>query len=400
VRFGLHEDAVRAVVEAEGPPGWRVTLADGRVEIDSAAAVAAPRSGRGRGLFRAWRAEPGAAGARVVIELAGPARVVRAFVLPGRAGSGERLVVDLAPAAATAAEVIVFGDPPASAGPSPPVPAPAAGDGGADAPLRLAALPAPRPRAGEAPAARSAFRVPPAPRPNPLRAAPLVVVDPGHGGQDPGAVGVNGLFEKTVTLQVGLLLRDMLRARGYRVAMTREADVSVRLRDRPAVARAMRADLFVSLHADSIDRAGVRGMSVYTLSDGASDREAEMLAQRENRADAVAGLDLGGASDDVARTLVVLSQRHTLNESRRFAAGLVAALGERFPLIPRPHRSAGFAVLTAPDVPAVLVEMGYLSSPEDARLLAAGTHQRRVAETLARAVDAHFGRGGAVASRP
>jgi N-acetylmuramoyl-L-alanine amidase len=219
----------------------------------------------------------------------------------------------------------------------------------------------------------------------------MVVIDPGHGGADPGAISINGVYEKAITLQVARALREQLLATGrYRVALTRDGDDFVRLRDRVAQAREQGADLFISLHADSLGQANVSGMSVYTLSDKASDREAEMLAARENRADALGGLDLKAETDEVVSILIDLAQRDTLNQSRRVANLLVEEMGKQVRLLPRPHRSAGFAVLTAPDVPSVLIELGYLSNPKDAKMLTQTEHQVRLARSIARGIDGYF----------
>jgi N-acetylmuramoyl-L-alanine amidase len=169
------------------------------------------------------------------------------------------------------------------------------------------------------------------------------------------------------------------------------------LRERVARAQAARADLFLSLHADSHPDSGVRGASVYTLSEDASDREAAALAARENRADAVvSGMRLADQSDVVARTLVAMSQRGTVNDSRRLAEAIVLTFGRNgVRLLPRTHRQAGFAVLTSPDIPAALVELGYLSNPQDEKLLTVHQHQLALARALRASVDAHFAAGNA-----
>ncbi len=234
----------------------------------------------------------------------------------------------------------------------------------------------------------------PAAPPVPPRAPekPLIVIDPGHGGEDPGAIGVGGIYEKDITLAVARELRRQLEATGrYRVLLTREKDVFIRLRERVGIARDVGADLFLSLHADSITSGSVRGLSVYTLSDKASDREAEMLAAKENRADAIVGVNLAGESDLVASILIDLAQRDTMNHSKRFAKTVLEHVRRDVTVLPsKPHRQAGFAVLTAPDVPSVLVEMGYLSSPKDASQLNSPKHRQRLARGVTRAVDSYF----------
>lgn len=241
--------------------------------------------------------------------------------------------------------------------------------------------------------AAPAERAQPGPKPAPPTRAPrrTVVVDPGHGGQDPGAIGVSGNREKAIVLAVALELEALLAASGrYRVVLTRRSDQFVALRDRVLRARSARADVFLSLHADHHPQAATRGATVYTVSDEASDRESAALATRENKSDLVAGMDLSRHRGDAAAALLAMTQRGTNNESHRLAETIVGALERRgVALLPRSHRQAGFAVLTAPDVPAALVELGYLSNPLDERLLVQRAHQRRLAQALAEAVDIH-----------
>jgi N-acetylmuramoyl-L-alanine amidase len=226
----------------------------------------------------------------------------------------------------------------------------------------------------------------------------LIVLDPGHGGADPGALGVNGTQEKAVVISVARELQKQLAATGhYRIALTRPGDQYVALRDRVARAQAIKADLFLSIHADWHPDSGVRGASVYTLSERASDREAAALAARENREDAViSGMKLADKSDVVAKALVAMTQRGTVNDSRRLAESIVDTFDRNgVRLLPRTHRQAGFAVLTAPDIPAALVELGYLSNRHDEKLLTVRQHQIALARALRASVDAHFGRAAA-----
>jgi len=240
--------------------------------------------------------------------------------------------------------------------------------------------------------ARTAPTVPkakPAPAPRPK----LIALDPGHGGADPGTTGASGMHEKTVVYAVATELERQLSAgRRYRVALTRRGDLFVPLRERVSRARAAKADLFISLHADAHPDSGVRGATVYTLSEGASDREAAALAAKENKADLVAGIDLRRQPDDVASVLIEMTQRGTVNQSRAFAGIMVDALRHHgVATLPRSHRHAGFAVLTAPDVPAILLELGYLSNRADERLLLNKAHQQRLARAIAAAADRYFG---------
>ena len=176
----------------------------------------------------------------------------------------------------------------------------------------------------------------------------------------------------------------------YKVFLTRDRDVFVRLRDRIAFARSKNAELFVSLHADAIKSKKVRGMSVYTLSEKASDKEAAALAEKENKSDLIAGIDLSANSKEVTDILIDLAQRESMNESSRFASVLVGKLSGVGPLLPNSHRFAGFAVLKAPDVPSVLVELGFLSNQRDASALLSGAHRTKVADALYRAGDDYF----------
>lgn len=220
---------------------------------------------------------------------------------------------------------------------------------------------------------------------------PLIAVDPGHGGTDPGATSVGGVFEKQLTLKIGQALRDELQATGrFRVVMTREDDRFVPLRERVAKARAKGAAVFVSLHADVLSDPDIAGLSVYTLSETASDKEAEALAVKENKADVITGVDLSAQPAEVTRTLIDLAQRETNGLSVSLARSLVRELGAETKLLPQTHRSAGFAVLTAPDIPSVLIELGYLSNRDDEAGLRAPDHQKQLARGIRRALEAYF----------
>ena len=220
---------------------------------------------------------------------------------------------------------------------------------------------------------------------------PVIVIDPGHGGVDPGATGVSGIYEKHITLAMARELKAALEKGGrYRVHLTRDRDVFIRLRDRVAIARQYGADLMVSLHADAVQNPQIRGLSVYTLSQNASDSEAQALAEKENKADLIAGVDLSHESPDVAGILIELTQRETMNRSAGFATELVDEVGQEMDLLGNTHRFAGFAVLKAPDVPAVLVEMGYLSNEFEEKQLRQPQYRARLAKALAKAVERYF----------
>lgn len=235
--------------------------------------------------------------------------------------------------------------------------------------------------------------VPPAKPKQPARPKkPVIVIDPGHGGIDPGALSRSGTKEKNVVLAFARTLRDDLKATGrYEVRMTRDDDRFISLRGRVEVAQKHHADLFISVHADSLKRGRARGSTVYTLSDKASDQEAAEIAAAENKADLVAGIPIEAESEDLTEILVDLVQRETRNHSKFFAATMVSNLKTATRLNTKPHRYAGFRVLRAPDVPSVLVELGYLSSQEDERLLVSSSWRQRVSKAMVAAVDQFFG---------
>lgn len=221
----------------------------------------------------------------------------------------------------------------------------------------------------------------------------VVALDPGHGGHDPGAMTPSGLMEKSITLATARELRRELEAiGGYRVILTRNRDTFIALRDRIAIARQAGADVMVSIHANKLDNPSIRGLSVYTLSENASDAEAAALAESENKADVISHLDLRGATPEVTNILIDLAQRETMNSSSRLASLVVDRVGRDGPLLVRPHRFAGFAVLKAPDVPSILVELGFISNKEDATSLASANGRRKLVRALARGIDAYFAR--------
>ncbi|MCH7544333.1 MAG: N-acetylmuramoyl-L-alanine amidase, partial [Proteobacteria bacterium] len=190
---------------------------------------------------------------------------------------------------------------------------------------------------------------------------------------------------------VARAVKARLEAKGrYRVVLTRERDIFLRLRSRVETARSAGADLFISLHADALKNRKVHGAAVYTLSEVSSDKEAAELAARENKADVIAGVDLTHENPVVANILIDLAQRETMNYSAQFATLLVAQLRRTGKTLRNAHRFAGFAVLKAPDIPSVLIEMGYLSNPKEERLLRQPAYQRKLADAIARAMDRYF----------
>ena len=364
LRLGEDAERSRFVVELSDPVDVHVfTLTEpNRVVIDMPevlwrAADAVRPNGRGPvesyryGLFREGNS-------RFVIDLNSPVRVGEPQLLPPSDGFGFRLVVDLYPE--TIADFIAR----------------------AGWPEELAALETPSPAA----------IAPPRPGAPTKR---IIVVDAGHGGIDPGTHGPSGLLEKTVVLSVAQKLRDALEATGrYTVHLTRDTDVFIPLRGRVDIARAAKADLFLSLHIDSHESHDIRGASVYTLSEDASDREAASLAEKENMSDIIAGVDLSGDNNPVATILIDLAQRDTLNRSVRFAETVLTTLREATAIRPStPHRAAGFAVLKAPDVPAALIELGYITNHADEAEMTTEAWRSRVAVAITAAVHRHFGTG-------
>ena len=220
----------------------------------------------------------------------------------------------------------------------------------------------------------------------------VVVIDPGHGGIDPGAVGANGVLEKDVVLAFSLELAGQLRATGrYEVLMTRETDAYPSLTDRVDFARASAADIFLSIHADSFpQQTSIRGAAVFTVSERASTQMVADLAARENRADILAGLNIPGATDEVFDILIDFARRETKNFSIILAREIIGGLEAVTELAPNPQQEAGFAVLKAPDVPSVLVELGFLTNSEDEEVLQSIVWRQRTAATLVAAIASFF----------
>jgi len=221
----------------------------------------------------------------------------------------------------------------------------------------------------------------------------LIVVDAGHGGPDPGTIGPSGIYEKHITLAMARELKKQLEGTGrYKVALTRKRDVFIRLRERVRKSRDAGADLFISLHADSVKDRRISGPAVYTLSENASDKEAAALAHKENKSDLIAGIDLTHESREVTNILIDLAQRESMNQSAIFAEHLVKEIKRDIKVLRNTHRFAGFAVLKAPDVPSVLLEMGFLSNSRDERNLRSRSYRQKFANALRRGIDNYFSR--------
>jgi N-acetylmuramoyl-L-alanine amidase len=315
-----------------------------------------PKAGEnGRGLIKAFRfGLMMEGGSRIVVDLAKPARLQKALVMDAEAGDPARLVLDLvATDRASFLRQIA-----------------------ADEKLLTERMP-----------------VAPQPQVNSGDSRPLVVLDPGHGGIDTGTRAPTGQLEKDIVLDFAKRLRERIESAGkYRVLMTRSDDTYVALADRVAIARKANAALFVSIHADSLPhgQGDAQGATVYTLSNKASDAEAAQVAEKENRADVVAGVDLKDEPDDVAGILIDLAQRETKTFSTQFAHKLVADLRGVARLHKEPLKSAGFRVLRAPDVPSVLVELGYVSNRDDLKSLMSDSWRDRTADSIAKAIDTYL----------
>lgn len=357
--LGAPSAAARAGKSADAPVAVTATAEGARVEVALAAAGPAPK------IFTLPAPKP-----RIVLDFAGPLGVapgvpqtgagpgagpIAGFRFAEREGGARRLVLDLSGPATFAAPRLDD-----------------LGDGGAVLTLEVMAE-----------AATDKAMAPPA---EPNRPRQVVVIDPGHGGKDPGAVGVSGALEKDVNLAAGLALRDALERRGLRVVMTRDGDRFLELEERLQIAREAGADLFISLHSDAAKNPSASGASIYTLSDKGGAR-ARNLAQRRNWE-----LDLETPPVDPAAhgVLVALSQREMRNRSADFAQGVIEALSPVTPMLSNTHRDAGFYVLLAPDVPAVLLEMGFMTNPADERRLTDPKARKAMMGALAAAVDAHF----------
>ena len=220
----------------------------------------------------------------------------------------------------------------------------------------------------------------------------VIVLDAGHGGQDPGAISKNGHFEKDLTLKMAKETKELLEKAGYKVVLTRDKDIFITLRGRVKKAHEAKADLFISIHADSAKNTKARGLSIYTISEKASDKEAAALAERENKSDILLGMDLDDYQQEVSSVLIDLAKQDTMKESRVYADSVVKEMQRTVQLLPNAHRFAGFAVLKSPNIPSVLLEMGYMSNQHEEREMQKAAYRKKLGQALVRAVDAYFGR--------
>ena len=375
--------------------------------------------GKGLGLIRAYRyglIDEGRS--RIVMDTRGPVLIERAFLVDAELGQPARIVVDVVPTDKSTFAALYRRqslrqdsledteqerDPVAYAVeaplPSPPASGEPESEPGppASAPPGENSVAAADPPSSAPPVAERPAKVP-APRDrhphSPKRKKPgirTIVIDPGHGGIDPGAIGRSGTKEKDIVLAFAHELASQIERRsGYEAVLTRTSDTFVSLRDRVRIARHNAADLFIVVHADIVRNKRVRGATVYTLSETGSDPEAEELARNENRSDLIAGVDLAEESDEIAGILIDLAQREAKNHASFFARSVVDELKRTTRFTGKPLRAAGFQVLRAPDVPSILLELGYLSHDADEAQLRSAAWRSKIALRLARAVDTYF----------
>lgn len=352
VRFGGDRVETRVVIDLDRAAAGKL-IADGM--DDQRLVMALPNvtvsgdlQGAGQGLVKRWLIDEAAGGARLRLDLTGKAEVRRRFLLPpGDGATAYRYVIDLR---------AVDG-------------APQSGTATPQAPrLTLATAPV---------------------KAAPLRLKKVIVIDAGHGGKDPGSLGAK-VYEKDVTLAAAKALEERLERSGrFQVVLTRETDTFIPLESRVQIARRADADLFISLHADSGPDTGTRGASVYTLSEKGADRVGRVL----EKDDWLMKANMPGRDRAVSQILLDLSQRATKNRSAAFAQLLLANVGEETTLLRRSHRDAGFIVLLAPDVPAVLLEMGFITNPDDEAFLTSKASRARLVEAVSDSIEAYFSAG-------
>ncbi len=218
----------------------------------------------------------------------------------------------------------------------------------------------------------------------------IVMLDPGHGGQDPGAISKSGRYEKDLTLKMARETRKLLEKAGYKVVLTRDSDVFISLRGRVKKAHEAKADLFISIHADSAKNTSAKGLSIYTISEKASDKEAAALAERENKSDILFNMDLDDYQQEVSNVLIDLAKQDAMRKSRQYAELVVGEMRQTVQLLPNAHRFAGFAVLKSPDIPSVLLEMGYLSNRREEAQLQKYSYRQKLGKALVKAVNDYF----------
>lgn len=392
MRFGVHPDKTRIVLELSEVSDYRVFMLGNpyRIVIDL------PQFEPG-GQFKARLSESRGVNSvsdvrwghlnpqisRLVMDMTGPVQIDSTFLLPAKQNFPPRLVIDFKKTDTNSFRAnldSVFGtlsieDIKAAS---------KKGEQKKADPANNYVRPTEKPLS-------ASILTPPAKPYTPAR-KPVIIIDPGHGGVDPGAIAFNGIYEKDIVLKLSHELRRQLEETGrFDVKMTRQDDRFLRLHDRVAFARRHKGDLFLSIHADSLERSSVSGASVYTLSERASDAQTAKLARRENQADLIAGVDLATEGREVANILIDLAMRDTMNQSAYFANTLVDHMQNgHINTLHNPHRFAGFAVLKAPDIPSVLIEAGFLSNHREARQLSKASYRRKVARSIVNGIMAYY----------
>jgi N-acetylmuramoyl-L-alanine amidase len=336
---------------------------------------------------------------RIVLDLKTEVKP-QVFAVPPAGEFGHRLMLDIYPAKPTDPMLALLNDDVAAFGNGNGVPDTNAKTDGKDKPDAVAVAPAaPAPSRDAKPGGTekpSPNRAPPAPKkPRPF----VVVIDPGHGGEDPGAIGRRGTREKDVVLIIAKKIRDKLHSDPqYRVALTRDADFFVPLNMRVQRARKLRADLFVSVHADAFVTPQANGSSVFALSErGATSTAANWLADKENNADLIGGVNLNVRDTHLARTLLDLSQTAQINDSLKIGRLVLAEMGEINHLHKAQVEQAGFAVLKAPDIPSILIETAFISNPDEERKLRDPAYQDKLAEAITDGIRGYFRKNPALA---
>lgn len=218
----------------------------------------------------------------------------------------------------------------------------------------------------------------------------IIMLDAGHGGQDPGAISRTGKYEKDLTLKMAKETKALLEKAGYKVVMTRDKDVYISLRGRIERAHKANADLFISIHADSAKNPSAKGLSVYTISETASDKEAAALAESENKSDILFGMDLSDYQPEVGNILIDFAKTYTMDQSAKYADEVVKEMAKEVTLRPKAHRYAGFVVLKSPNIPSVLLELGYLSNKQEDKQLQKESYRKKLSQALVRAVNTYF----------
>ena len=348
----LTDDAKANVFTLADPYRVIVDMSEVSFRLDESAGT------EGRGLFAAFRygsISPGRS--RIVLDVSGPVRVDKFFVLPPKDGQPARMVIDIVP---TEREAFLEAS-------------------RAYREHQQVETAARRDRTFGSEADLSDQR-------------PTIVLDPGHGGIDTGAKGRNGAVEKVLTLEFAKILGEKLKETGrYNVLFTRTTDTFIALGDRVAYAREHGAELLISIHANYFRGRSIRGAIIYTASDKASDRMAAEIAELENQADTMAGIDISDEDQEVVKDILLdLTRRETRNFGTVFAQNLIKEMKETTPMFKKPHQQAGFKVLEAPDVPSALIELGFVSNAEDEKMLMSDDWRGEASESIVQAIDNFF----------